>query len=127
MAPEVLNKQNWEYTVDFYALGVILYEIIMNKKPYKGKTRNILRDQVNNSSAKIEPKELPKDWSESARDLTNKLLIRDPQGMSSHNQFLERIGYEGIEEIFTHPWLDDIDWDKLQEKKLSKLLYYDQP
>lgn len=34
MAPEVLCRQNHGFSVDFYALGVILYELIMKKRPY---------------------------------------------------------------------------------------------
>mmetsp|Transcript_28828 Transcript_28828/g.25510 ORF Transcript_28828/g.25510 Transcript_28828/m.25510 type:complete len:168 (+) Transcript_28828:124-627(+) len=109
MAPEVLNHQNWDYSVDFYALGVILYEFIMKKKPYKGKTRKEIKDQVMAKEAFIDKKDLPKNWSENARDLVNKLLVRNPE---------DRIGYLGIEEIFTHSWFDDMEWDKLENKEL---------
>jgi len=112
MAPEVLNHQNWDYSVDFYALGVILYEFIMKKKPYKGKTRKEIKDQVMAKEAFIDKKDLPKNWSENARDLVNKLLVRNPE---------DRIGYLGIEEIFTHSWFDDMEWDKLENKELSKV------
>lgn len=30
-APEILNKENHGFSVDFYALGVILYELVMQK------------------------------------------------------------------------------------------------
>ena len=39
MAPEVMFHHNHRYEVDFYALGVILYEIMMGKRPYLGKSR----------------------------------------------------------------------------------------
>jgi serine/threonine protein kinase len=46
MAPEVLCKQNHTFAVDYYALGVIAYECMMGKRPYSGKTRQEIRDQM---------------------------------------------------------------------------------
>lgn len=46
MAPEVLCKQNHTFAVDYYALGVIAYECMMGKRPYMGKTRQEIRDQI---------------------------------------------------------------------------------
>ena len=40
MAPEVLCKQSHSYSVDFYALGVICYELMLGSRPYSGQTRN---------------------------------------------------------------------------------------
>ena len=39
MAPEVLCKQNHNFAVDYYALGVIAYECMMGRRPYSGKSR----------------------------------------------------------------------------------------
>ena len=32
--------------VDFYALGVILYEIIVGERPYLGKTRKEIKEKI---------------------------------------------------------------------------------
>lgn len=40
MAPEVLCKQIHSYPVDFYAIGIIGYELMMGKRPYTGQNRN---------------------------------------------------------------------------------------
>jgi len=39
MAPEVLFHQNHGFEVDFYAVGVVLYEVMMGKRPYDGRSR----------------------------------------------------------------------------------------
>ena len=39
MAPEVMNGQNHTIAVDYFALGVIGYELMMRKRPYLGKSR----------------------------------------------------------------------------------------
>ncbi len=39
MAPEVMSKKNHSFSVDFYALGIIIYESIMGRRPYQGRNR----------------------------------------------------------------------------------------
>lgn len=39
MAPEVMCRQNHGVGVDYYAVGVIIYELMLNRRPYSGKTR----------------------------------------------------------------------------------------
>jgi serine/threonine protein kinase len=46
MAPEVLCKQNHTFAVDYYALGVIAFECMMGRRPYSGKSRQDIRDQI---------------------------------------------------------------------------------
>ena len=44
MAPEVLSRQNHSYPVDYFAVGVIAYELIVGKRPYKGRDRKSIRE-----------------------------------------------------------------------------------
>jgi len=39
MAPEVMCRHNHGVAVDYYALGIIVYECMMGKRPYLGKSR----------------------------------------------------------------------------------------
>ena len=39
MAPEVMCRQNHGFAADYYALGVIVYENMMGKRPYLGRSR----------------------------------------------------------------------------------------
>ena len=41
MAPEILNQCEQGYPVDFYALGVIGYELLLNKRPVDSCNKNI--------------------------------------------------------------------------------------
>jgi serine/threonine protein kinase len=92
MAPEMLANQNYSFSADHYAIGIILYEIIMGSRPFKGKTRKQMRDLVAKIQPKIEKADLPTTWSESSRDLTNRLLQRNPK--SKH--FIQFIIYTKI-------------------------------
>jgi serine/threonine protein kinase len=46
MAPEVMCRLNHGVAVDYYALGVIAYECMMGRRPYLGRSRREIRDQI---------------------------------------------------------------------------------
>ena len=109
MAPEVMCRKNHSYAVDYFALGVLGYEFMLGRRPYNGKNRKEIRDQIMSKQAAVRIDELPYKWSPDAADLINKLLIRNPDF---------RLGNGGINEIKEHRWFRDIDWLKMQKKKL---------
>jgi serine/threonine protein kinase len=90
MAPEVLCKQNHTFAVDYYALGVIAYECMMGKRPYTGKTRQEIRDQMFQKQIQIRQSELPEGWSLEAAEFINKLIQR---------KCYKRLGYYGMNEV----------------------------
>ena len=63
MAPEVMTKQNHSYEVDYYALGVIIYELMLNRRPYQGRDRRSSREQILAKQAIIKKGEIPDEWS----------------------------------------------------------------
>ncbi|ORD94432.1 MKK2 [Enterospora canceri] len=48
MAPEIVSKQKYDQRVDVWALGVIIYEMHHNLKPFSGSTRDVLYDEILN-------------------------------------------------------------------------------
>ena len=46
MAPEVLNKQNHGPEADYFAVGVIAYELMLGRRPYDGKTKAEVRKAI---------------------------------------------------------------------------------
>lgn len=46
MAPEVMCRQNHSYSVDYFAVGVIVYEFMLGKRPYVGRNRREIRDSI---------------------------------------------------------------------------------
>ena len=96
MAPEVIFRQNHGIATDYFAVGVILYEIIMGRRPYVGRDRKEIRDHIISKQAKIS--EAPDGWSEEAADFANKLIQRKAN---------YRLGNKGFAEIRSHPWLND--------------------
>ena len=48
MSPEVIQALNHSFPVDFFALGVIGYEFMKGERPYNGKSRNEIKEQMLN-------------------------------------------------------------------------------
>ncbi|CAD8182611.1 unnamed protein product [Paramecium octaurelia] len=110
MAPEVMCRQNHTYAVDYYALGVIAYEFMLGRRPYVGRSRQEIRDQILARQVQIRASEVPPNWSAEAVDFVNRLIQRKPAC---------RLGFNGGYEIKLHPWFKNFPWSKLQNREIT--------
>lgn len=110
MAPEVLCRRNHSYSVDYYALGVIMYECMVGRRPYLGKTRKEIKEQVLAKQTLIKPNEVFGSWSAEAMHLCNSLIQR---------KRVRRLGENGPAEIKNHPFFKGFRWDYLAQSKLK--------
>lgn len=46
MAPEVLAKKGYSCQIDWWSLGVIVYELMFGKRPFRGKTNSALTESI---------------------------------------------------------------------------------
>ena len=110
MAPEVMKGQNHTFAVDFFALGIMGYEFMLGKRPYNGRSRREIKEQMLSKHVQISLSEIPNGWSEEAADFFNKLLQRKPD---------IRLGSKGIWELKQHKWMKYFPWDKLINKEIE--------
>ncbi|XP_029606291.1 microtubule-associated serine/threonine-protein kinase 2 isoform X4 [Salmo trutta] len=106
IAPEVILRQGYGKPVDWWAMGVILYEFLVGCAPFFGDTPEELFGQVISDEI-IWPEEeeaLPND----AQDLICKLLRQNP---------LERLGTGSAFEVKQHRFFYDLDWNSLLRQK----------
>ena len=113
MAPEVRFAKNHGFSVDFYALGVIGYELIFGRRPYMNIQRKALQQEILTKETQINEKELPKGYSLNCMHFINGMIKRKDS---------ERLGYNNIKEIFNHKFLSDINFQKLYNKKIRSPL-----
>jgi serum/glucocorticoid-regulated kinase 2 len=73
MAPEIMFAQNHSFPVDYYAIGVIVYEFMFGKRPYLGKSRKEIKEMMLSKQVSIKPEEIPLEWSETAADFANQV------------------------------------------------------
>nr|AHZ63851.1 phototropin [Thuja plicata] len=110
IAPEIINGAGHSSAVDWWALGVLLYEMLCGYTPFRGKTRqktfaNILHKDI----------KFPKSThvSMAAIQLIHGLLHREPE---------KRLGScTGANEIKKHPFFRDINWALVRSTKPPKL------
>ncbi len=113
MAPEVMFVQNHSFAVDYYALGVIAYELLFGRRPYTNIERKALKQEIFAKEVQIKKHQLPNNCSYELMNFINGLIKRKQT---------ERLGYENIKKIFDHPWLADVDFKKIYNKKTSSPL-----
>jgi serine/threonine kinase 32 len=46
MAPEILAKRGYTYTIDWWSLGVCAYELLFGRRPFRGKTNTELTQSI---------------------------------------------------------------------------------
>lgn len=92
-------------TIDWWAFGILLYQMTTSQPPFHGEDEDEIYDSILADEPHFTP-QLPT----LAVDLMRKLLVRNP---------LERIGYhKGVEEIMAHGFFREVDWEKLYRREV---------
>ena len=113
MAPEVMKAKNHSFAVDFFAVGVIGYEFMLGRRPYHGKNRKEIKEQMMSKQAMITEETLEHGWSSESMDFIN-LLLQRKEG----KRLGSKGGCKGAEELMKHLWLKYYPWNKLKNKTL---------
>ena len=117
MAPEAIINKPHDFCVDYFALGVIIYELMMGERPYQGKNRKEIKEQMFTLEIKLDSDDLPEDWEDdNILDIINKLLKRKKN---------KRLGSKGCSEIKNHPWFKDIQWEQIENCTLNSPFVFD--
>jgi serine/threonine protein kinase len=66
-------RQDHSFPVDYYAVGVIAYELMLGRRPYNGRNRKEIRDQILSKQVGVRSEDVPKSWSLEAADFINKV------------------------------------------------------
>ena len=103
VAPEVLSGRGYNKLVDWWSLGVLLYEFLAGYSPF--------REMKNRIDLNIYKKKLKQDplISDTAFNLIKNLCKTNAS---------ERLG-KNVSEIKSHKFFEDVDWIKLEKKQIT--------
>ena len=104
LAPEMLRRVGHGKSVDWYLLGVLLYEMLVGTPPYFSGNKDELFNNIISG-----PLKLPRSISTDAKNLMVSLLNRNPTRRLG-------AGPEGALEIMRHPFFDGINWTDVANK-----------
>ncbi|BEJ12875.1 hypothetical protein CspHIS471_0300490 [Cutaneotrichosporon sp. HIS471] len=105
LAPELLSGHGYTKCVDWWTLGVLLYEMLTGLPPFYDENTNEMYRKILS-----DPLRFPEEVGPEARSLLIRLLDRDPS---------RRLGVNGAQEIKDHPFFSrHIDFKKLMQKKI---------
>lgn len=73
MSPEILSGDAYDYSVDYYTLGVLFFEMIVGLPPHYNENKIQMYSDIRKKPAKV-----PAIFGDSLRDLIESLLLIDP-------------------------------------------------
>ncbi|KAJ4978641.1 hypothetical protein NE237_009421 [Protea cynaroides] len=101
VSPEVIRADGHEFAVDWWALGILTYEMMCGRTPFRGRNRKETFRNVLTKPPEFVGKRTV------LTDLIERLLEKDPR---------QRLGYSyGAVEIKRHPFFMGLRWDLLTE------------
>ncbi|XP_066572358.1 serine/threonine-protein kinase N2-like [Amia ocellicauda] len=106
-APEVLTKSSYTRAVDWWGLGVVIFQMLVGETPFPGENRNQVLHNIVHMNVKY-----PGFLSSESIFIMKKLMKKNPS---------KRLGASkrGAEEVKKHPFFRSVDWQGLLEKKVK--------
>ena len=110
LAPEMVSQKGHDKAVDWWALGVLIYEMLIGVTPFYNRSRNLMLMKIQQSKIIFPNKTKYRiDYSDEVQDVIWKLLAKK-RG--------KRLGsIDDVEEVLMHPWFEDMNIDDILSRK----------
>ncbi|KAG8515235.1 cGMP-dependent protein kinase 2 [Galemys pyrenaicus] len=112
VAPEVILNKGHDFSVDFWSLGILVYELLTGNPPFSGIDQMMTYNLILKG---IEKMDFPRKITKRPEDLIRRLCKQNPT---------ERLGNlkNGINDIKKHRWLNAFNWEGLKARNLPSPL-----
>ncbi|KAF2786258.1 kinase-like protein [Melanomma pulvis-pyrius CBS 109.77] len=106
MAPEILLDKKYGRAVDWWAFGVLIYQMLLQQSPFRGEDEDEIYDAIL-ADEPLYPIHMPRD----SVSILQKLLTREPE---------QRLGSgpTDAQEIMSHAFFRNINWDDVYHKRI---------
>lgn len=99
LAPEMIAREGHGFEVDWWTLGILLFEMLTGRSPFRSKLPQVTFEKILKTSP-----EFPRNFDSLAKDLILSLLEKDPK---------KRIKSQDIQK---HQFFKDINWDDIEKQ-----------
>ncbi|KAJ4285930.1 Serine/threonine kinase [Collariella sp. IMI 366227] len=107
MAPEILLDKKYGRAVDWWAFGVLIYQMLLQQSPFRGEDEDEIYDAIL-ADEPLYPIQMPRD----SVSILQKLLTREPdQRLGS--------GPTDAQEIMSQPFFRNVNWDDIYHKRVQ--------
>ena len=104
MAPEIIEKRIYNKNIDWWALGILTYELLFGNPPFRNMNNNT--NELFNSIKNDSP-QFPENTDQNTINFIMMLLNKNPE---------KRKGFQGV---FNHPFFDGLNFEELYNKKIQ--------
>ncbi|XP_067106198.1 serine/threonine-protein kinase N2 [Osmerus mordax] len=107
LAPEVLTENNYTRSVDWWGLGVLIYEMLVGESPFPGDDEEEVFDSIVNDEVRY-----PRFLSPESVSIIQKLLQKNPERRLG-------AGEQDSNEVKRHRFFQGVVWEALLAKKVK--------
>lgn len=107
MAPEIILDKKYGRAVDWWAFGVLIYQMLLQQSPFRGEDEEEIYDAIL-ADEPLYPIHMPRD----SVSILQKLLTREPD---------QRLGGgpTDAQEVMSQPFFRNINWDDIYHKRVA--------
>ncbi|XP_026197684.1 cGMP-dependent protein kinase 2 [Anabas testudineus] len=107
IAPEIIKNQGHDFAVDFWSLGILIFELLAGSPPFSSSEPQRIYAKILDGVLKFPPY-----MSEAAKSIISKLCRPRPG---------QRLGNtkNGIKDVRHHRWFSNINWHKLRMRQID--------
>ncbi|KAI9312729.1 kinase-like domain-containing protein [Dichotomocladium elegans] len=106
LAPEVIQSKGYGKAVDWWSLGVLIFEMLAGYPPFYDEDHLKLYEKILQGKIRW-----PSYFDPNAKDLLKRLLVAD---LSRRYGNLKN----GAEDIKRHPWFEGVDFDRVASRQI---------